>query len=505
MNKNGRRSNTIWNMFFGYANIGVSLVRNILLVPLYLKYIDLAEYGAWLATGSVLLNMIMTDFGLAGATTQRVSFFSGKQLNERLGQVIITSFLSSIIIALLLSLITWLAAPYITGSMQLEGAMADRLHECFLLAMFANAIVIPGMISISILKSLKYTIQAGVIYTVTDIISLICSVILLFSGYGLYAIVLGLVTRSALLMLISVFYCYFKCKRDYQLRTEVSISEARILFSNTGYLFLSTLAMKIQTQSDVFFVGLFSGPTSAGVYGLTLRGFETVFLLVSQINHGLAPSLANLYGSADKERLRQVVTKLPLIILFVGAVGLGCFVLLNRAFVTLWVGEHAYAGDMMTCLLGISGYVFLLGAVAYDILGAFAEYRMISRVFLFTALVHVLTIFLVIEFINPWVVPLAMLVSTSVWGSIFWKYVTARLGANTSGTGLLSIDLLTMGITTFITVCALWQINPVINDWFTFSIYAIALIFVLSFVNLLVGKKVRNTVLGEIKITFNRR
>ena len=41
-------------MFFGYASMMISLARNILLVPIYLHAIPLAEYGAWLATGGAL-------------------------------------------------------------------------------------------------------------------------------------------------------------------------------------------------------------------------------------------------------------------------------------------------------------------------------------------------------------------------------------------------------------------------------------------------------------------
>jgi len=65
----------------------ISLARNILLVPLYLQKIPLAEYGAWLATGGALALMLINDYGLSGVVTQRMSASFGAKDFDALGRL----------------------------------------------------------------------------------------------------------------------------------------------------------------------------------------------------------------------------------------------------------------------------------------------------------------------------------------------------------------------------------------------------------------------------------
>src|SRR5262245_61246691 len=73
----GRRNVFVWSAVFGYSALAFTLARNLLLVPLYLRFVDLAEYGAWLAIGGALVQLLVTDFGLSGVITQRVAVQTG--------------------------------------------------------------------------------------------------------------------------------------------------------------------------------------------------------------------------------------------------------------------------------------------------------------------------------------------------------------------------------------------------------------------------------------------
>ena len=66
-----RRLATLRSLILSYGATAVAITRNLLLVPVYLKFIPLEEYGAWLATGNVLAYLMVADFGLMGVVTQR--------------------------------------------------------------------------------------------------------------------------------------------------------------------------------------------------------------------------------------------------------------------------------------------------------------------------------------------------------------------------------------------------------------------------------------------------
>src|SRR5580692_11999532 len=98
----GRRQNAVFGILFGYASIAVALARNVLLVPLYLHNIPLAEYGAWLTTGGALALMLINDYGLSGVVTQRMSASYGARDFAALGRLAGTSLAIGAVLAAVL-------------------------------------------------------------------------------------------------------------------------------------------------------------------------------------------------------------------------------------------------------------------------------------------------------------------------------------------------------------------------------------------------------------------
>ena len=78
-----RRSATVWNAVFLYAELASLLVRNLALVPVYLHHISLAEYGAWLATAALLTYLSSMDLGLTSVLPQQLAAAYGRSTATR--------------------------------------------------------------------------------------------------------------------------------------------------------------------------------------------------------------------------------------------------------------------------------------------------------------------------------------------------------------------------------------------------------------------------------------
>src|SRR5215470_8368905 len=102
----GRRRTAAWNVVFGYAQIGVTIARNVLLVPLYLRFVDVTEYGAWLATAGVLAQLFVSDFGLTATVIQRAATAFGGGDKRVLGRAVGSSLSVSLLLGALLTLIS---------------------------------------------------------------------------------------------------------------------------------------------------------------------------------------------------------------------------------------------------------------------------------------------------------------------------------------------------------------------------------------------------------------
>jgi hypothetical protein len=79
-----RRAATIANLIHQYVTTGLVIVNGIVLVPLYLKYIDFKLYGAWLATGNVAAWLLLADAGFSDILRQRTAHLYGQPTEQEL-------------------------------------------------------------------------------------------------------------------------------------------------------------------------------------------------------------------------------------------------------------------------------------------------------------------------------------------------------------------------------------------------------------------------------------
>ena len=71
-----------------FAARSAGSTRNVLLVPVYLAYVSTEEYGAWLATGGTLVQLLISDYGVSGVILQRVAASYGANDRVRLAGVL---------------------------------------------------------------------------------------------------------------------------------------------------------------------------------------------------------------------------------------------------------------------------------------------------------------------------------------------------------------------------------------------------------------------------------
>ena len=83
-----RRKKTQWHLFFQYSAIILGIVSGIILIPLYLKFIPLDLYGAWLATGNILAWITIIDPGLSSVMQQKIAVAFGSKKKDEVSQIV---------------------------------------------------------------------------------------------------------------------------------------------------------------------------------------------------------------------------------------------------------------------------------------------------------------------------------------------------------------------------------------------------------------------------------
>lgn len=498
---NERRRSAFLSMVFGYSSLMVSLTRNILLVPIYLHRIPLAEYGAWLATGGALALILINDYGLSGVVTQRMSANYGAGNFSALGRLAGSALAIGAILSIGLTVISLCFVPFLPGLKTLSAAESHTVVVCFVLAVVANGLSVIGATAAGIIRSLQRVVLGGSIVLAAEVANVIVILAGLFAGYGLYAIAAGVLVRSVILTVAGLIGAWFVCVRSLKTTIEIQAAAVRDLIGEASRFFASAIAIKLMAQANVFFVGMILGPASAAIYSLTVRAHETVVMLIILVSGSLVPSITHLFGSGNTERFRAVILRLAVILAALTALTMTITVILNPAFLHLWVGRDAFAGQDVSILMAMALFVSLVGGVGYDALLAQGKFRLIARFHIVSSILQVLMLTSLLR-LGLWVAPFVSMMTACVWGLGFWINVS-------SGIGLTGRDIrgLVGGMGRIVAVSAAGAamfglFYPGANSWTALVAEALVSGVSLTCAYLLVSSKLRAITQEEIRTTL---
>lgn len=419
-------------MTFGYASVLIAFARNVLFVPFYLHAIPLAEYGAWLATGGALALILINDFGLSGVVTQKLSAAYGANDSKALGTLAGSALAIGFIMAVTLTAASLIFARLLPGLETLDGVQRQTIVRCFLIAIAANGLGLIGANAISVIRSLQRPVIGGSIVMAADLANVAIILVGLLAGEGLYAIAAGMLARAVIIALaatISVKLVYSRC---LNVPLVLQWRAVQALLGDSSRFFVSSVAIKLQSQGSVLFVSLALGPSSAAVYSLSVRAHETVLMLIGQINAALVPSVTHLLGSGNLARFRTLLLRMLLTLGAVTALAMSITVILNAGFLHLWVGNQDFAGQGVSILMAAALFISSIGFVGYDALVAQGKFRIVSRAFTLTSLLQICLSCLLLLLPKMWIAPLAILITAFVWGAIFWRNVSITIGLTTT-------------------------------------------------------------------------
>jgi O-antigen/teichoic acid export membrane protein len=496
-----RRRSVFLSMFFGYTSMMISLARNILLVPIYLHSIPLAEYGAWLATGGALALILINDYGLSGVVTQRMSASYGAGDFAALGRLAGSALAIGSLLSIGLTILSLSFVPFLPGLKTLSAAQSHAVVACFVLAVVANGLGVVGATAASVIRSLQRVVLGGSIILAAEVANLVVILVGLFAGYGLYAIAAGVLVRSVILTVAGLIGVWFVCARSLNTAVEIDPAAVRDLIGEASRFFLSSIAIKLQAQANVFLIGSILGPASAAIYSLTVRAHETVLMVVMLINGSLVPSVTHLFGSGNIARFRVVVLRLLVFLAALTALAMTITVILNPAFVVLWIGKGAFAGQTVSILMAVAIFISSIVSIAYDALLAQGKFRLVTRFFMFTGILQIVLLVSLLRW-GLWVAPFVTIVTISVWGTAFWMNLAADISITTGEARILLGELARVIAVSVAGAVAFGMFYPSANSWTSLDVEAVVCGLCLTTAYLVTSPSLRRITFEEIGTTF---
>jgi O-antigen/teichoic acid export membrane protein len=367
-------------------------VQGIVLVPIYLHYIDARLYGAWLATGSIVAVLGMLDFGFFSVIVQKTATIAGGNDYRRLGELIGTSLVITFIIGLLPVLAASLLYTRVPAWINLEGPEARQI---------ANAVLIAGATTSMMLLSYGFGAlflglqRVGVLsiqFVLSSAIGIIATLVFLSIGWGVLSIPSGLLVQSFLLSFGHGVYLWWWIRgnlppKSLKYRNLMFVD----LFRPSIWVFVGRLSNTAATQSDNLIVAAMIDPRLTIILALTRKSSDIISTIASRISSAFMSSLAHLSGGGELNivRSRQFMLIIMKISLIVGIFGLGGIFLLNEVFIRLWVGQEFYGGALLTGFICVSSFVIVLNSCLYNNIFARGEIRVAAKATMCEAFVRI--------------------------------------------------------------------------------------------------------------------
>ena len=121
---------------------------------------------------------------------------------------------------------------------------------------------------------------------------------------------------------------------------------------------------QLMVAGDVLVLGAFASVEEVTVYSLSKFIPEAVLPLIALMVMGGIPGLGGIIGGGNLGRARRVRGDVMAMTWLVAVVAAAAILVWNRTFVTLWVGERYYAGDVQMLLIMVA--LVQLGMIRND-------------------------------------------------------------------------------------------------------------------------------------------
>lgn len=330
----------------------ITLGLGFIVTRVMLRDLGTQLFGAWVIIGQAMSYMSLSDFRPMGtlkftlAVRQHVDDVHEKR--RQVGAAIRVWAATFPVILGVGAAITWLAPSLIKTSSSLHATV--RLTVAFA----AASVALDGILSLplNVVRAVNLDYKAVWIYVGTILGVGGTSLLAIWLGWGLPGVA---ATNIGVIAIAAVFRLRLARREVPWFGSErPKKGELRRFTSTTGWLFASGLSRLLFDESDLLLIGATLGAATTAMYATTGYVLTVAFGQVAlQLLSSGSPGISDLAGREEWARLERVRGDLLLLVLgTLGVFGVPVL-LLNRSFISLWVGPGLFAGFAVNGLLVI--------------------------------------------------------------------------------------------------------------------------------------------------------
>ena len=450
----------------------MTFIQGLLMVPLYLSFIPVNIYGAWLASGNILAWISAIDPGLTIVLQQQTSKFYGAGKLKKVGELICSGLILSCLILIIALSLGLISSYFIINLLNLSLDVDNLLIlKAFKFAFFGTSLMLFSYSFQAINYGLQASFSIGLLNNMTVLLSILFTILLLYSGYGLMSIAYSLVFNGLLLSSGNIFYTLHRIKNE-----KISISFSRKNFLHLSkllsYTFFSRASGIISNNIDLIFLSRFLGPEIVASYALSKKPIALSQEFINQPVVAYQPVISHMYGSSEIDKLRKSLSRLIIILIWISVFVIGGMISFNSEFIKLWVGDSLFIGSNLNLIICLGAFIMIFTQSAGYFSVSLGDIKKNSVYSALQALLYIPLIYFGLKYFGLFGLVFAHIISMIITTTWYFPISFQRL-IKLSPNDLKKIFNQTL-LSLFIVIPLITLFSIIVIDsWFEFFVYVI--------------------------------
>ncbi len=358
-----RRKGTIAQLTSNYAMNFLRLLQGLVLIPLYLKYVGNDLYGAWLATGSIIAYLGLSDFGLNSVLLRKVAHAYGEQNEYTLNRYIGSGLVVVLGLSLVPVIFCIIFSFFLHHIISIAPQYRISIRIAFIIAGVSTTLNLIMYAVAGVVRAFQYQFLGGIVQVVSTLLSITTTIILLLLGSGIYSIPLGALVYGvcAIAGEATILFLVIPKNISCTFHPKISFSTIKELIKPSVWFFFARGSSTIANQSDNLLIGMAIDTKTVVLYSIAKKIFDLLFMIVGHVSAAFTPALSHFFGElkgnvVEAKQLTNLLIHTITVLAFFSMVGYCIFI---KDFISLWVGDSYYPGFTVVLLLSIYGILYM--------------------------------------------------------------------------------------------------------------------------------------------------
>lgn len=334
-------------------DIGIAFIASVISIPISFivtifvgRYLGAGDLGLFYMNSTIYgITMLFAGIGIPAAMIKYVA--QNREDLRRYNKIVSSGIMTSFFLGIVFSVLFYFSAGIFESIFNMKGlsGLQRILSPVFPFSLVAAALL--GLLNGR--REMKKFASATILQS---FLSMVISVSLLYQGFGVNGIVIGIVLSSV----VSCLYLVWICRSYFKLTFESYVQTTKEILQFGLQIFGTNIINMINYQADILIIGYMLTASDVGYYSVAANFSKFFWIIPNAISTITYPATSEFWGTKNHTALQIMIDKsMKYSALLLLPMGLGMGFFASEVITTIFRKDFNYS--VLPMLILISGTV----------------------------------------------------------------------------------------------------------------------------------------------------